>query len=64
MSEHARPTNEPCPYCGQLRVNQIITSVVPVVDPYVTGSYKVPGEFNSFLKRLKEKNPGSNINTV
>lgn len=62
INDNGKPTQEPCPYCGQNRINQVIVSAPPLVDPYVLGAYKVPSDFSGFLKNLKDKNPGSNIN--
>lgn len=63
MSNHDKPTQEPCPVCGQYAVVQII-SATPCIDPHVLGKYKVPSDFSGFLKNLKAKNPGSNINIM
>lgn len=61
MADNDLPTQEPCPYCGQMNVNQTINYAPRYVDPYITGAYKLPEDFRGFLKRMKDKNPGSNI---
>lgn len=65
ITDHKKPCYEPCPYCKETKVIQIITSIQPIVDPAITGKYKVPSDFAEFLKKLKQKHPDSKtINTV
>lgn len=63
MNEMERPIHEPCPKCNKKAVNQIITSATPISDPHRMGRIKPDDTWRSFLRNLKDKNPGSNINT-
>lgn len=62
FGENDTPTNEPCPYCKQHRVEQIITSATPLADPYAIGRYHHSDGWRSILKGIKDRNPNSNIN--
>jgi hypothetical protein len=62
MGQNDEPTRQPCPHCGQTTIVQTIISPVPLGDPYSFGRYTVPDDFKGLLHRIKEKNPGSNIN--
>jgi len=62
IGENGIPVVEPCPYCHQTRVQQTITSAVPLADPYSVGRYHHTDEWRSILKGIKDKNPNSNIN--
>lgn len=62
MNQNDIPTFEPCPYCKSHTVNQIITSSPGFGDSYSLGHHPIPDDFKGLLKRIKEKNPGSNVN--
>ena len=62
IGQNETPTLEPCPYCKQTTVNQIITSATPLADPFSVGRIHMTDEWRGILKNIKDKNPGSNIN--
>lgn len=62
MKDNDKPTLEPCPYCSNIKVIQIITHSNPFGDPYSLGLHRLPDSWRNFLKEVKNKNPGSNIN--
>ena len=61
IGHNDEPTLEPCPYCKQTTVRQIITSATPLADPYSVGRIHMTDEWRGILKNIKDKNPGSNI---
>lgn len=62
MSENEIITHEPCPQCNSFSIIQQITSPTARVDSYSLGRHKLPEDWKSYLKKIKEINPGSNIN--
>lgn len=62
MSDHDLPTQEPCPYCQGFTIHQIITHSPLFGDSYSLGHHPLPDDFKGLLKRIKDKNPGSNVN--
>jgi hypothetical protein len=44
-------------------VEQLIVSTIPQLDPYNAGRMKVPSDFNNLMKRIKNNNYGSTIQT-
>lgn len=64
MRDHSLPTQEPCPYCGNLTVEQVI-NYTPQIVPRDTLSIskRLSPEWKNFLTRLDQKNPGSMKNS-
>jgi len=62
IGQNGVPTVEPCPYCKGYTVHQIITSSPLFGDSYSLGHHPLPDDFKGLLKRIKEKNPNSNVN--
>lgn len=62
VGQNDQPLSEPCPYCKETTVRQIVTTAAPVADPYTLGLHHLPDGWRAILNRIKEKNPGANIN--
>jgi putative FmdB family regulatory protein len=62
IGQNDSPVVEPCPYCRKFAVQQIITSSPLFGDSYSLGHHPLPDDFKGLLKRIKEKNPGCNVN--
>lgn len=62
MSEREKPTIEPCPECKTVSIKQIITRAIPLGDPVRLGISRLPSDWCDFLKDIKNKNPGCNVN--
>jgi putative FmdB family regulatory protein len=62
VGENDKPTFERCPQCGIFAVQQIITSSPLFGDSYSLGHHPIPDDFKGLLRRIKEKNPNSNVN--
>ena len=62
MRDHSRPTQEPCPYCHESRVRQIV-QYTPQIVPRETLSIskRLPQDWKNFLTKLDQKNPNSNM---
>lgn len=63
MSENDLPEKEKCLQCGEMKVEQIISTVPLMGDPVHLGIRQLPSEWKRFLRKLKKDNPGSNFNT-
>jgi len=46
------PVESPCPNCGEMEVQQLISST-GIVDPYIAGLKKPTSEFKEKMKSLK-----------
>jgi putative FmdB family regulatory protein len=62
MKDNDKPTHEPCIKCNQLTIKQIIIQSSLVTEINVEQKYKQPEDWKAFLRHIKRKNPGSNIN--
>jgi putative FmdB family regulatory protein len=62
ISDHEKPTIEPCPECKTISVKQIITRAIPFGDPVRLGISRLPSDWCEFLRGVKKRNPGSNVN--
>lgn len=62
MSQHSMPEEDLCPKCNKATVTQTLDYSTPIVDPYILGRIRQPEDWQSFMKVIKQRNPGSNIN--
>lgn len=62
MSEHSLPEQEQCPNCKSNTIIQVINNSNPLVDPYALGRIHPSEDWQFFMKTIKQRNPGSNIN--
>jgi putative FmdB family regulatory protein len=63
ISERDIPVNNPCPSCGVIGKVAKKVEMPSFGDPTRLGLKKPSNEFNSLLKRIHERTPGSNLAT-
>ena len=65
MSDFKLPESEPCPNCNKLTITKIILPSNFIINgqPKEGRFAKPNGDWRSFLKMVKNNNPGSDFNT-
>lgn len=63
IADRKQPESEPCPNCGEKKVQHTITGTTIVAGVNHVYS-KIPDGFRDILKNVKKHNPRSTINAV